>query len=129
MRPSYVFGITSHEVNGCLLSFPVLELTGCLLACVQDEEEMQRLTERMKALLGPFVLRRLKSEVASQLASKDQRVELVDMTPVQASTYSDAVQQLRSEASAAGLQAGPTSGRLCSTCFDNDAMHVGSCCP
>ncbi len=72
----------------------------------QDEEEMQLLTERMKALLGPFVLRRLKSEVASQLAAKDQRVELVDMTSAQAGMYGDAVLLLRREASAAGLQAG-----------------------
>ncbi|BDA41342.1 probable SWI/SNF-related matrix-associated actin-dependent regulator [Coccomyxa sp. Obi] len=76
------------------------------LANVQDEEEMQLLTERMKALLGPFVLRRLKSEVASQLAAKDQRIELVDMTAPQADMYAEAVQQLRKEASAAGLQAG-----------------------
>ncbi|CAL8461937.1 g1468 [Coccomyxa elongata] len=75
------------------------------LANVQDEEEMQLLTERMKALLGPFVLRRLKSEVASQLAAKDQRVELLDMTAAQADMYADAVQLLRREASAAGLQA------------------------
>ena len=35
---------------------------------------MEALAERMKALLGPFVLRRLKSEVASQLVLKQQRV-------------------------------------------------------
>lgn len=80
----------------------------------QDEEEMQRLAERMKALLGPFVLRRLKSEVASQLAPKDQRVELVDMTAVQSKMYTEAVQLLRSEASAAGLQAGQHLKLLCS---------------
>lgn len=37
---------------------------------------MEALAERMKALLGPFVLRRLKSEVASQLVLKQQRVRL-----------------------------------------------------
>ena len=35
---------------------------------------MEALAGRMKALLGPFVLRRLKSEVASQLVLKQQRV-------------------------------------------------------
>ena len=41
---------------------------------LQDEGSMQALAGRMKALLGPFVLRRLKSEVASQLVLKQQRV-------------------------------------------------------
>lgn len=35
-----------------------------------DDEEIAKLTERMKSLLGPFVLRRLKQEVAGQLTSK-----------------------------------------------------------
>lgn len=78
----------------------------------QDEEEMGRLAERMKALLGPFVLRRLKSEVAGQLAAKDQRLQLLDMTPQQAAMYADAVQTLRAEASAAGAQAGLSTSTL-----------------
>jgi SWI/SNF-related matrix-associated actin-dependent regulator 1 of chromatin subfamily A len=41
-----------------------------------DQESMDALAERMKALLGPFVLRRLKSEVASQLVMKEQRVRV-----------------------------------------------------
>lgn len=32
-----------------------------------DEAEIAKLTERMKAVLGPFVLRRLKTEVAGEL--------------------------------------------------------------
>ena len=35
-----------------------------------DDGEIAKLTERMKSLLGPFVLRRLKTEVAGQLTSK-----------------------------------------------------------
>ncbi len=35
-----------------------------------DDDEIAKLTERMKALLGPFVLRRLKTEVAGQLTTK-----------------------------------------------------------
>lgn len=61
------------------------------------------LTERMKALLGPFVLRRLKGEVARQLAPKQQRLELVPLTPVQAALYADAVASLRKSADAAGV--------------------------
>ena len=73
---------------------------------MQGEEEMEQLTRRMKALLGPFVLRRLKADVASQLAPKDQRLSLLDMTPVQAQMYSDAVSHLRKHAAAAGLPEG-----------------------
>ena len=80
--------------------------TRCTLPTLQDEEEMHRLAERMKALLGPFVLRRLKSEVASQLAAKQQRVDFVTMTPVQADMYAAAVQLLRQDAANAGLQSG-----------------------
>jgi SNF2 family DNA or RNA helicase len=35
-----------------------------------DDQEIAKLTERMKSLLGPFVLRRLKTEVAGQLTEK-----------------------------------------------------------
>ena len=56
----------------------------------------------MKALLGPFVLRRLKAEVAQQLAPKQQRLELVALTPVQAALYAGAVASLRKSANAAG---------------------------
>ncbi len=54
----------------CLLR--IAKVVICLL--LQDEGSMQALAGRMKALLGPFVLRRLKSEVASQLVLKQQRV-------------------------------------------------------
>ena len=40
----------------------------------QDEAALGALAERMKALLGPFVLRRTKAEVATQLVAKDQRL-------------------------------------------------------
>lgn len=73
---------------------------------MQDEEEMNRLTQRMKTLLGPFVLRRLKADVAGQLALKDQRLSVLDMTPVQTDMYSNAVQHLRKHAAAAGLPEG-----------------------
>jgi SWI/SNF-related matrix-associated actin-dependent regulator 1 of chromatin subfamily A len=68
----------------------------------------------MKALLGPFVLRRLKSEVAGQLAAKEQRTEVVDMTEAQAALYTDAVSSLRTEACAAGLPAGANASVLVS---------------
>ena len=58
---------------------------------------MQGLTERMKALLSPFVLRRLKSQVASQLTAKQQHEEVVSMTAEQAALYQKAIQQLRAD--------------------------------
>ena len=67
---------------------------------------MEMLTQRMKRLLGPFVLRRLKADVAGQLAPKDQRVAMLDMTPVQAGMYTEAVGHLHKHAAAAGVPEG-----------------------
>ena len=67
---------------------------------LQEEEAIERLTERMRAVLGPFVLRRLKSEVASQLTAKQHHEQLVNMTPEQLSLYQTAVSQLKAEVSA-----------------------------
>lgn len=64
------------------------------------------LTQRMKTLLGPFVLRRLKADVAAQLAPKDQRVVTLDMTPVQAEMYAEALSHLHKHAAAAGISEG-----------------------
>ena len=67
---------------------------------LQEEEAVHRLTERMKSVLGPFVLRRLKAEVASQLTAKQYHEEVVSMTGVQAELYQEAVQKLRDEVTA-----------------------------
>jgi len=71
-------------------------------ANLQQEEAVQRLTERMKAVLGPFVLRRLKSEVASQLTAKQQHEQVVEMTQQQTKVYHNAVQHLRAKIGANG---------------------------
>jgi len=52
---------------------------------------------RVRHLLGPFVLRRLKSEVLSQLMPKIQHVERLDMVPSQAALYAAAVASARRE--------------------------------
>ena len=67
----------------------------------------------MKTLLGPFVLRRLKADVAGQLAPKDQRLSLLSMTAIQAEMYTAAVQRLRTQAAAAGLPNGQHSYLEC----------------
>ena len=73
-----------------------LKLQLCL-TILQEDEAVQVLTDRMKALLNPFVLRRLKSQVASQLTAKQQHEEVVSMTTEQAVLYQKAVQQLRAD--------------------------------
>eukprot|EP00884_Botryococcus_braunii_P000672 jgi/Botrbrau1/10605/Bobra.0358s0024.1 len=61
----------------------------------QDEDKMNERIERMKRLLAPFVLRRLKSEVASQLQSKTHILQKVEMVPDQAAAYQGAVETAR----------------------------------
>lgn len=62
-----------------------------------DDSEIAKLTERMKSLLGPFVLRRLKQEVAGQLTTKSHATEFIEMTDVQAGLYSASVAKMRSQ--------------------------------
>ena len=63
----------------------------------QGEEEVNKLAERMQNLLRPFVLRRLKTEVASQLAPKTHALHKVSMTSEQAELYAKAVADLRKD--------------------------------
>ncbi|PSC69740.1 CHROMATIN REMODELING 19 [Micractinium conductrix] len=62
-----------------------------------DDGEIAKLTERMKSLLGPFVLRRLKTEVAGQLTSKSHVTEFIEMTEEQAALYSASLARMRSQ--------------------------------
>eukprot|EP00887_Chlorella_sp_A99_P001899 scaffold18.g1899.t1 len=64
-----------------------------------DESEIQELTDRMKQLLTPFVLRRLKTEVADQLTAKTHVTEMIEMTPEQGQIYANSVQSMRSQIS------------------------------
>lgn len=81
------------------------------------------LTQRMKTLLGPFILRRLKADVASQLAPKDQQLEFLDMTPFQAKMYTEAVSHLRKHAAAAGVTEGAFTFSSCATCVSGGIPH------
>lgn len=89
---------------------------------LQEETAVQQLTERMKAVLGPFVLRRLKTEVASQLTAKQQHEEVVMMTAEQAALYQKAVEQLRAEV--ALKTKGDTGGTCCCTPL---VLHTAHC--
>lgn len=53
------------------------------------------LIARMKSILGPFILRRLKSDVMQQLVPKIQRVEYVCMEKQQDDAYKEAIEEYR----------------------------------
>ncbi|KAK9053454.1 hypothetical protein SSX86_030088 [Deinandra increscens subsp. villosa] len=62
--------------------------------------EDTELITRMKSILGPFILRRLKSDVMQQLVPKVQRVEYVHMEKEQREAYQEAIQDYRAAAHA-----------------------------
>ncbi|XP_010554358.1 PREDICTED: protein CHROMATIN REMODELING 19 [Tarenaya hassleriana] len=57
--------------------------------------EDTELITRMKSILGPFILRRLKSDVMQQLVPKIQRVEYVAMNKQQEDAYKEAIEEYR----------------------------------
>ncbi|KAM1064815.1 hypothetical protein ACFX15_019889 [Malus domestica] len=57
--------------------------------------EDRDLIGRMKSILGPFILRRLKSDVMQQLVPKIQRVEYVVMEKKQDDAYKEAIEEYR----------------------------------
>ncbi|XWS69420.1 hypothetical protein CRYUN_Cryun04dG0177400 [Craigia yunnanensis] len=57
--------------------------------------EDRELIGRMKSILGPFILRRLKSDVMQQLVPKIQRVEYVIMEKQQEHAYREAIEEYR----------------------------------
>jgi len=64
-----------------------------------DDEQAERRVKKVRRILEPFVLRRLKETVATQLAPKTQVKEVITMTEGQAATYKVAVDRIRREAS------------------------------
>eukprot|EP00879_Flechtneria_rotunda_P017507 GHRR01018356.1.p1 GENE.GHRR01018356.1~~GHRR01018356.1.p1 ORF type:complete len:1057 (+),score=419.84 GHRR01018356.1:236-3406(+) len=88
-----------------------------LQRAANDPAAEERLIKRMRGLLAPFVLRRLKSELAEQMVTKSHKMHEVSMTSQQASLYKAAVQKVRDEVMAAveAANAGvPTSGSAAS---------------
>lgn len=57
--------------------------------------EDRDLIARMKSILGPFILRRLKSDVMQQLVPKIQRVKYVYMEKNQEDAYKEAIEEYR----------------------------------
>lgn len=62
--------------------------------------EDKDLIARMKSILGPFILRRLKSDVMQQLVPKIQKVEYVQMETSQINAYKEAIEEYRAAAQA-----------------------------
>ncbi|KAI5081786.1 hypothetical protein GOP47_0001529 [Adiantum capillus-veneris] len=62
------------------------------------QTEDMDLIARIKVILGPFVLRRLKSDVMRQLVAKTQKVEVLEMIPGQAEAYKEAIEEYRAAA-------------------------------
>ncbi|KAJ4746621.1 chromatin remodeling 1 [Rhynchospora pubera] len=58
-------------------------------------EEDRDLISRIKSILGPFILRRLKSDVMQQLVPKIQNVKYVFMGSEQSDAYDDAIEEYR----------------------------------
>ncbi|GJY26695.1 protein chromatin remodeling 19 [Tanacetum coccineum] len=68
--------------------------------------EDTELIARMKSILGPFILRRLKSDVMQQLVPKVQRVEYVLMETEQREAYQESIEEYRAFANARMLKSG-----------------------
>eukprot|EP01026_Neomeris_dumetosa_P047468 TRINITY_DN4078_c0_g1_i1.p1 TRINITY_DN4078_c0_g1~~TRINITY_DN4078_c0_g1_i1.p1 ORF type:complete len:739 (-),score=96.14 TRINITY_DN4078_c0_g1_i1:436-2652(-) len=68
-----------------------------LSGAMQDPERREGLFQQMRRVLAPFVLRRLKSEVAIQLSAKLQNIVRLDMPRWQQRLYQEAVQRVRCE--------------------------------
>ncbi|KAI9077365.1 hypothetical protein K1719_040678 [Acacia pycnantha] len=73
--------------------------------------EDRDLVGRMKSILGPFILRRLKSDVMQQLVPKIQRVEYVVMEVQQENAYKEAIEEYRA-ISQTRMASGPNSNNI-----------------
>ncbi len=72
----------------------------------QSTSDALEKAQRVRTLLAPFVLRRLKSEVAQQLVPKQHEVIAVDMTPRQAVLYEETKRAFQEEMSGYGFMVG-----------------------
>lgn len=72
--------------------------------------EDRDLISRIKSILGPFILRRLKSDVMQQLVPKIQRVEYVEMEKEQCDAYKEAIEEYRTASQSRALTSNNVSG-------------------
>ncbi|OVA01079.1 SNF2-related [Macleaya cordata] len=85
-----------HELWSLLeFMMPDLFATGDVDLKKLLNSEDRELIARIKSILGPFILRRLKSDVMQQLVPKIQRVEYVIMEQKQENAYKEAIEEYR----------------------------------
>ncbi|KAL6505917.1 Protein CHROMATIN REMODELING 19 [Orobanche hederae] len=70
--------------------------------------EDRDLIGRMKSILGPFILRRLKSDVMQQLVPKMQKIEYVRMEKQQQDAYNEAIENYRASSQARMMKSSET---------------------
>ncbi|KAL6566286.1 Protein CHROMATIN REMODELING 19 [Orobanche gracilis] len=70
--------------------------------------EDRDLIGRMKSILGPFILRRLKSDVMQQLVPKMQKIEYVRMEKQQQDAYNEAIDNYRASSQARMMKSSET---------------------
>ncbi|PIN17899.1 SNF2 family DNA-dependent ATPase [Handroanthus impetiginosus] len=70
--------------------------------------EDRNLICRMKSILGPFILRRLKSDVMQQLVPKMQKIEYVHMGKQQEEAYKEAIENYRAMSQARIMKSSET---------------------
>lgn len=91
-----------------------------------NEDEVHRLTVRMKQLLGPFVLRRLKTEVAGQLTEKRRMTDFVEMTSEQSALYEESLASMRSQIGAKAEDIKESSGGDSSASVEKFIKKMGA---
>ncbi|KAJ9475160.1 ATP-dependent helicase FUN30 [Pseudozyma hubeiensis] len=90
----------------------------------QNQLSKQRV-DRAKKMMHPFVLRRLKDKVLTDLTTKTTRVEYCDMTPVQRKIYAEAVAKTKRVAAAeAEAQVATTRKKAAATSSNKESGHV-----
>uniref|UniRef100_A0A7N0VCB1 Helicase ATP-binding domain-containing protein n=1 Tax=Kalanchoe fedtschenkoi TaxID=63787 RepID=A0A7N0VCB1_KALFE len=91
-----------HELWSLLeFMLPDIFATGDMdLKRLLNVEDRDLIISHIKAILGPFILRRLKSDVMQQLVPKTQQVEYVHMGNEQQKAYKEAIEEYRAAARA-----------------------------
>ncbi|KAL5721619.1 DNA helicase [Ranunculus cassubicifolius] len=90
-----------HELWSLLeFMMPDLFATGDVDLKKLLSSEDKELITRIKSILGPFILRRLKSDVMQQLVPKTQKVEYVVMEKHQNEAYKESVEEYRTATAA-----------------------------
>ncbi|KAI3982972.1 hypothetical protein MKX01_010455 [Papaver californicum] len=85
-----------HELWSLLeFMMPDLFATGDVDLKKLLNSEDKELIARIKSILGPFILRRMKSDVMQQLVSKIQQVRHVSMERKQEDAYKEAIEEYR----------------------------------